>query len=120
MKEMLLVGIGGFVGSASRYGIYLISAKQVNDNSYLATLIVNLAGCFLIGLLAGGFMKLNQNQNFLLVTGLCGGFTTFSTFAFDGLKLLKTGAYLEFGIYSVASVIGGLLLCFAGFYISNR
>lgn len=120
MKELLIVGIGGFVGSASRYGIYLLSIKHLSDKTYLPTLLVNLVGCLLIGLLAGGFFKLNQNQNLLLITGLCGGFTTFSAFAFDGLKLLKSELYGQFAIYFTVSTIGGLLLCMAGFYFSSK
>ncbi|MEP5612162.1 MAG: CrcB family protein, partial [Cyclobacteriaceae bacterium] len=83
-------------------------------------LVVNLAGCLLIGLLAGSFLKLNQNQHLLLISGLCGGFTTFSTFAFDGLKLLKAGLYTQLAIYFLVSTIGGLILCAAGFMFSNR
>lgn len=120
MKELLIVGMGGFLGSIARYAVYLVTIKHFTEKTYLPTLIVNLAGCLLIGLLTGGFLKLSQSQNLLLITGLCGGFTTFSAFAFDGLKLLKSGLYIQFAIYFTVSSIGGLLLCLAGFYLSNK
>jgi len=115
-----MVGFGGFLGSVARYGVQLASINLFSGRTFWATLLVNLAGCLLIGLLAGGFLKLSQNQHLLLITGLCGGFTTFSTFAFDGLKLLKTGLYSQFAIYFLVSTVGGLILCAAGFALSNR
>lgn len=120
MKELLMVGLGGFFGSIARYGVQLVSINLISEKGYWGTLIVNLVGCFLIGILAGSFLKLNQNQHLLLITGLCGGFTTFSTFAFDGLKLLKTGLYAQFATYLLISTIGGLALCAAGLFLSNR
>ncbi len=120
MKELLMVGLGGFFGSIARYGVQLISTNFLSGKTFWATMIVNLVGCLLIGLLAGGFLKLSQNQHLLLITGLCGGFTTFSTFAFDGLKLLKTGLYSQFVIYFLVSTGGGLLLCAAGLMISSK
>lgn len=120
MKDLLIVGMGGFVGSAARYGVYLLTLKNFTEKPYSATLIVNLGGCLLIGLLAGSLVKLNNQASIFLITGLCGGFTTFSTFAFDGLKLLKEGMISHFLIYTTISVFGGLAVCFAGFYVANK
>lgn len=120
MKEIVIVGLGGFVGSASRYMVYLFTNSHYPDRSYLATLSVNLIGCLLIGLLSGGLVKLNQHSALFLVAGICGGFTTFSTFAMDGLKLLREGMYGVFIGYAAASMLGGLLVCTLGFYIVNR
>ena len=65
-------------------------------------------------------MKLNNYHFLILVTGFFGGFTTFSAFAFDGVKLIREGLYNQFFLYISISVIGGLLLCIAGFFMSNR
>lgn len=119
MRELLLVGLGGFVGSIARYGVQVLTGK-LNQELHWATVLVNLLGCFLIGLLAGGYLKLSQQQNLLLITGICGGFTTFSTFAFDGLKMLKAGLFWQFALYFFISTAGGLLLCLAGFLITNK
>lgn len=120
MKDLLIVGMGGFIGSASRYGIYLLTLKNFADKPYTGTLIVNLVGCLLIGLLSGSLLKLNNQTALFLIAGVCGGFTTFSTFAMDGLKLMKDGLFLQFFLYATISLVGGLAVCFAGFYATSR
>ncbi len=119
MKEVLLVGIGGFAGTIARYGINLW-IKGLTEKTFIATIIVNLVGCFLLGLISGGFLKLNQTQSLLMAVGLCGGFTTFSTFAYDGIKMLKAGLHLQFASYFLISTVGGLILCFVGFALINK
>lgn len=119
MKDIFLVGIGGFVGSASRFALYTVSTKVISDKQHMATLLVNLLGCMAIGLIAGATTKTNQ-WTLLLATGFCGGFTTFSSFALDGLKLLKSGMLVQFMLYAAASIAGGLLLCAAGFFIAQK
>lgn len=120
MKNILIVGLGGFLGSIARYGVFLISSKYISEKSYPGTLIVNLAGCLLIGLLAGGILKNHQQLALFLVVGFCGAFTTFSTFGMDGLKLLRDGLNAELIFYTVGSVVGGMILCFGGIHISQR
>lgn len=120
MKNLLIVGLGGFLGSISRYAVFLISAKYFGERSYPGTLIVNLTGCLLIGLLAGGALKNHQQLSLFLIIGFCGAFTTFSTFGMDGMKLLRDGLTLEMMLYTIGSVVGGLILCFSGFHISQR
>ena len=120
MKALLIVGLGGCLGSITRYGVYLIIARLAIERIYMGTLVVNLIGCFLIGILSGSLSKLSSHQILLLVTGFCGGFTTFSSFAIDGFKLLKDGMYAQILIYYLLSVGGGLALCIFGFYLVNK
>lgn len=122
MKEILFVGIGGFIGSISRYSIGLLTAKQFGTVFLNGTLFVNLLGSLLIGILAGYFAKSQQSSmtSLILITGFCGGFTTFSTFSLDNLRLLKEQMYLSFALYGVGSVVGGLVLCTLGYWIVAR
>jgi len=93
MKELLLVGLGGFLGSIARYKIStLLLAQTLRQGFPLGTLCVNILGCFLIGILAGLDLRLNslgQHGKLLLITGLLGGFTTFSAFGLETMALMK-------------------------------
>lgn len=120
MKDILIVGFGGFMGSAARYAVYLFTAKHYAEKPYSGTLAVNLIGCLAIGLLSGGLIKMSNQTGLFLIAGLCGGFTTFSTFALDGLKLIKDGLILQFILYASISMVGGLIVCLAGFYLTNN
>jgi len=121
MKQLLLVFFGGGVGSMLRF---LISK---NFNSYfqhffLGTFLVNSIGCLLIGILLGFSFKsayLTQNQILLLSTGFCGGFTTFSTFAYEKHTLLKAGELMHFSMYTIASIVVGVVAVALGLWISK-
>lgn len=118
LKNIIIAGCGSFVGGALRYLIsYLMKSKQ---GFPFATLLINLAGCFLIGLLIAFFSKIeNVNQTWVLlaVTGFCGGFTTFSTFANESLAMLHAGQYTGFVLYIIASVLFGLLAVAGGYAV---
>jgi len=90
------------------------------ERSYFGTLTVNLLGSLLIGALVGYFVKSNASASIFWIAGFCGGFTTFSTFSLDGIRLLKNGLYGDFTIYALLSASGGLALCALGFVIVNK
>ena len=121
LKNLLIVGIGSFLGGVLRYLISLLMKNCCGQGFPWATLLVNLLGCFLIGLVFGLFGKYNNINNLwclLLTTGLCGGFTTFSTFANEGLQMLSSGNVWSFIFYVSASVILGIaLVAFAYWFV---
>lgn len=120
MKDFLLVGIGGLFGSMARFGVSLIFLKYQVERLFLSTLTVNLLGCLLIGIFAGWLSKTNHPLVLLATVGFCGGFTTFSSFALEGMRLLKMGMYTDLVLYVGFSMIGGVGLCFLGYYLSSK
>jgi len=116
-RNLLLVGIGGFVGSIARYLVAVVFASQVPSVFPFASLTVNIVGCFVIGVLfalsdRGNF--LSPEWRILLTTGFCGGFTTFSTFSYESLRLMQDGEYLYLGAYVLLSVVIGLAATYFG------
>lgn len=118
IKDLLLVGVGGGVGSMLRYLTSRLSARFISSQwALVGTFIVNVVGCFIIGLLAGWLLfNVNKSQQLplLLVTGFCGGYTTFSAFAFENVQLLQSGHIIYSILYIVASVSIGLLAVWGG------
>jgi CrcB protein len=119
MKQLILVFLGGGLGSALRYwiGQYLNSPKY--DFPY-GTFLVNIVGSLLIGLILGFTFKVHSlSDNFILfiAVGFCGGFTTFSAFAFDNLIYLKSGDLTSFAIYTIGTLLIGFGAVFVGIWL---
>ncbi len=121
MKHALLVFLGGGLGSMLRY---LISKplNSLHSNFYLGTFTANILGCLLIGIIMGMAAKnqlLSQQSVLFFATGLCGGFTTFSAFAFEKHSLLKQGDFLPFLLYLSSSILLGILAVAFGLWITR-
>lgn len=122
IKQILLVGLGGGIGSILRFTTSVLVAKYFSSTYPLSTFIVNLIGCFLIGLLLGALdqsTQTSQNSNLLLITGFCGGFTTFSAFATDNITLLQHNNYGTALLYIALSVLFGLFAVWLGLAVSK-
>ena len=120
LRNLLIVGIGSFLGGMLRYLISLLMKNFCGQGFPWATLLVNLMGCFLIGLIFGLFSRFNGVNSLcclLLTTGFCGGFTTFSSFANEGLQLLSSGNVWGFVFYVSASVILGVALVALAYWL---
>ena len=117
MKDILYVFVGGGIGSVLRYEVSVAWRYCVN-NDYLCksilpwpTLIVNVLGCFLIGLFYeyAGRWGLSNDIRLILTTGLCGGFTTFSTFSYEGMSLIRTDHITYYILYILLSIVLGAI-----------
>jgi len=119
LKSILAVGAGSFLGGSARY-LVSMAMKDISKGFPWATLAVNLAGCFLIGLLWGVFSKNasdGSNWALFLTVGLCGGFTTFSTFSKEALMMLQGGNIWGAAGYVAISVLAGIALVALGCYL---
>jgi len=121
MKLILLVFFGGGIGSTLRF----IISKTLNpyfQHFFLGTFLVNSIGCLLMGFIIGLSFKgdyLTHQQTLLFTTGFCGGFTTFSAFAFEKYELLNNGALLHFTIYLISSILVGVLAVALGIWLAK-
>ena len=117
IKNILLVGLGGGIGSIARYLCQRWFALNYSSHFPWATFAVNITGCLLIGIFWGlSFKSFAENESWklFLMTGLCGGFTTFSAFTLEGIGLLKEQRLFYFFSYVAASVLLGLFATYAG------
>ncbi len=119
MKQLLLVFVGGGFGSVLRY----VLGKYLNGQEGgipFGTFTANILGSLLIGLILGLAAKnetLTGNQTLLLATGFCGGFTTFSAFAYENHVFLKAGDFTNFALYTIGSFVIGFLAVFFGLFL---
>jgi len=121
MKQLLIVFVGGGFGSALRFLIGKWLNSSENGIPY-GTFAANIIGSLLIGIILGLASKndsLTESQTLLLATGFCGGFTTFSTFAYENHVFLKSGDFTSFALYTITSFVIGFLAVFGGIYLAK-
>ncbi len=117
MDKLWLIAVGGALGATLRYGITEWSQQRISSSFPYGTMIVNLGGAFLIGILMSLFIYRADTPPWLkyfLITGGLGGLTTFSTFSLEWVQLMGQGDYVGAFSYGLVQVIGGLLLCWFG------
>lgn len=117
----VIVGIGGFIGAVIRYLIGLIPVSPQNGFP-VKTLLINIVGAFVIGLTVAVGAKKEWNPQLILFlkVGICGGFTTFSSFALETNQLIEQGDIWSAGLYVALSIIGGLAAVYAGLCIIEK
>jgi CrcB protein len=118
VKELMIVGIGGFIGSAARYWVSMMSYRVFGPDFPYGTLIVNTVGSFLIGFLMFLFAErivASANLRIFLTIGILGGFTTFSTFSYETVALLREGSYLM----GVSNILITLFACLASTWLGG-
>lgn len=119
LRHLLWVGLGSFAGGILRYLVALYTRTHGFDGFFpWGTFLVNVIGCFVMGLLfalSSRFPIFAGEIRLLLMVGVCGGFTTFSSFTQENVLLLQSGQYLTLGLYLLASLVGGMLLFFLAF-----
>ena len=122
MLNILAVGAGGFAGAVCRYLIGLIPVSE-NLIFPVKTLAINIIGCIVIGMIAVSAARNNSWNPYIMLflkVGLCGGFTTFSTFALETSDLIKAGHMGMAFLYVVLSVLAGVAVIFAAEYLNLR
>ena len=119
MKIVLAIGTGSFIGGVFRYLLSVLIQAKTTTHFPLSTLIVNLIGCFLIGIVFGFFDKgqLPHEWKLFLATGVLGGFTTFSAFSNETFVLFRDGQTFYALLYIVASVVLGLLATYSAYLL---
>ena len=117
IRTLLIAGTGGFIGTILRYLVQILSERLMHSIFPLGTMVVNITGSFIIGVIFAFAEKGNlmgPDWRIFLAVGICGGFTTFSTFSMDSLNLLKDNSIFQFLFYSAGSVVLGLAAVYLG------
>ena len=119
MYTYFSIAVGGALGSMARYATGVYVGRWLGTTFPWGTLLINIFGSFLIGVFAESFAlrwDTSQTTRAFLIVGICGGYTTFSTFSLDVVTLINRGEALAAGAYIVASVVLGVLALYAGLY----
>ena len=121
MRNLFYIFVGGGLGSVLRFLVSNYTQKLWNINLFpMGTFVVNMIGCFLIGVFSAYFLKVDNYLKFLLITGFCGGFTTFSTFSAENISLWENGNYEMLAFYILLSVIIGFGAVYLGLNFSRN
>lgn len=122
IQNLLFIGIGGFIGSISRYACSYYLNRWLHSLYPWGTFAVNITGCFILGFILGltEHNQVSERWRFFLAAGFCGSFTTFSTFAAEGIGLYeKDLTFLSF-IYLAGSVVTGVLMAWVGIWVGRQ
>ena len=122
IKAMLIAGCGGFIGTCLRFLTGKLCAHLSHGAFPWGTFVVNVVGSFIIGLLFGLAEEkglLSSQMSLLLITGFCGGFTTFSTFSKEALTMLQCSNYFGFASYLIISILAGIGLVALGYVLTK-
>jgi fluoride exporter len=119
--DVLLVGLGGFAGAVSRFGVGVLLSTALGSSFPWGTLAVNLTGCFVAGVLIGmgDGRGLATGARLLLVTGFLGGYTTFSAFGVETVRLAEQQGMALAGANVATNVVGGLALAMIGLVVGR-
>ncbi|MBV9241052.1 MAG: fluoride efflux transporter CrcB [Acidobacteria bacterium] len=121
-RNVLLVALGSMVGGVARYLLSLVIAERYVAAFPYGTFVVNILGCLAVGALYGlaeRYEWFTADLRLILTVGFCGGFTTFSSFAYENVWLLESKNYLTFAVYCAASLFLGLSACYVGLWLSR-
>ena len=121
--RLTLIALFGAIGTLARYGLQGFVQFRVGGTFPYGTLIINLTGCFFLGLI--GQLTLNRiiispDWRMAIAVGFFGGYTTFSSFGWETAKMMEAGEWLRASAYVGASVVAGLLLSVAGIRLANK
>ena len=122
MKLIFLIGTGSFIGGVFRYLLSLLIQSKTATAFPLPTFVVNIIGCFFIGIVIAVFDKgqLSNEWKLFFATGVLGGFTTFSAFSLETFVLLREGHYSHVLLYVFGSVVLGLLATYIAYYLAKQ
>ena len=121
--RILLIALFGAVGTLARYGLQGLVQVRIGGTFPYGTLLVNLSGCFLVGLIAQFTMNrmvISPDWRMAIAVGFFGGYTTFSSFGWETAKMMEDGEWLRASAYVTASVVAGLFLSIAGIRLANK